>query len=56
MAAAFYEEARDLGEVVTNGVRYRVFYDPKRQRTVCVLVAGQDLSIVTAPSDHSRRV
>ena len=39
---AFYEEGRDLGEVVSNGVRYRVFYDGKRQRTICVLIAGQD--------------
>ncbi|HVO25275.1 MAG TPA: hypothetical protein VMW56_16770 [Candidatus Margulisiibacteriota bacterium] len=37
----FYEENQDLGEVVSNGLRYRVFFDSKRHRTVCVLVAGQ---------------
>lgn len=41
--ATFYEEARDLGEVVSNGMRYRVFYDPKRQCTICVLIPGQNL-------------
>jgi hypothetical protein len=51
-SAAFYEEARDLGEVVTNGVRYRVLYDPKRHCTVCVLVPGQELAIV--PLDDAR--
>ena len=38
----FYEEAQDLGEVVSNGLRYRIFFDSMRHRTVCVLVAGQD--------------
>jgi hypothetical protein len=38
----FYEEDQDLGEVVSNGLRYRVFFDSKRHRTVCVLVAGQE--------------
>jgi hypothetical protein len=38
----FYEEAQDLGEVVSNGLRYRIFFDSRRHRTVCVLVAGQD--------------
>ncbi len=38
----FYEGAQDLGEVVSNGLRYRIFFDSKRHRTVCVLVAGQD--------------
>jgi hypothetical protein len=38
----FYEAAQDLGEVVSNGLRYRVFFDSKRHRTVCVLVAGQE--------------
>ena len=40
--ATFYEEAQDLGEVVSNGLRYRIFFDSMRHRTVCVLVAGQD--------------
>ncbi len=38
----FYEEDQDLGEVVSNGLRYRIFFDPKRHRTVSVLVAGQE--------------
>lgn len=41
-ATTFYEEAQDLGEVVSNGFRYRIFFDSKRHRTVCVLVAGQE--------------
>ena len=40
--AMFYEENQDLGEVVSNGLRYRVFFDSKRHRTVCVLIAGQE--------------
>jgi len=40
-SAMFYEETQDLGEVVSNGLRYRVYFDSKRHRTVCVLVAGQ---------------
>ena len=48
-----YDEARDLGEVVSNGLRYRVFYDSKRHRTICVLVAGQDrLVSSTMPLDN----
>jgi hypothetical protein len=50
---ASYEEARDLGEVVSNGLRYHVFYDPKRQRTVCVLVPGQSQIVGSSmPTDH----
>ena len=40
-SAMFYEDNQDLGEVVSNGLRYRVFFDSKRHRTVCVLIAGQ---------------
>ena len=52
----FYEEAQDLGEVVSNGLRYRVFFDSKRHRTVCVLVAGQDGVVGNAiPMDNCDR-
>jgi hypothetical protein len=43
--APSYEEAHDLGEVVSNGLRYRVFYDPKRQRTVCMPVPTQEHAV-----------
>jgi hypothetical protein len=50
--ATFYEETTDLGEVVSNGLRYRVFFDSKRHRTVCVLVAGQERAVgSTLPVD-----
>ena len=49
----FYEEDQDLGEVVSNGLRYRVFFDSKRHRTVCVLVAGQEaVARSIMPSDN----
>ncbi len=48
---AFYEEARDLGEVVSNGLRYRVFYDAERQRTISVLIPGQNLPNFNSPLD-----
>jgi hypothetical protein len=52
-AAMFYEEAQDLGEVVSNGIRYRIFFDSIRHRTVCVLVAGQGKVVgCTAPIDN----
>jgi hypothetical protein len=51
-AATFYEETLDLGEVVSNGLRYRVFFDSKRHRTVCVLVAGQEQAVGSSmPTD-----
>jgi len=51
----FYETTQDLGEVVSNGLRYRVFFDSKRHRTVCVLVAGQDRVVgVTIAIDKFR--
>ena len=40
-----YDESRDLGEVVYGGVRYRVVFDSKRQRTICTPVAGQEATI-----------
>jgi hypothetical protein len=42
--ATFYEQARDLGEVVWRGLHYRLFYEPERQCTICVLVPGQNLA------------
>ena len=48
--ATLREEARDLGEVVSNGVRYRVFFDSKRHCTVCVPVAGQEHLVGAANS------
>ena len=49
----FYEEAQDLGEIVSNGIRYRIFFDSIRHRTVCVLVAGQGQVVgCTAPVDN----
>ena len=41
-----YDESRDLGEVVYGGVRYRVVFDSKRQRTICIAVAGQNPTVV----------
>jgi len=52
--AAVYEEQRDLGEVVSNGVRYRIVYDFKRRYTVCVPVAGQELSFRSTASVDQR--
>jgi len=40
-AATLYQEAQDLGEIVSNGIRYRIFFDSMRHRTVCVRVAGR---------------
>jgi hypothetical protein len=51
--AAFYEEDHDLGEVVSNGMRYRVFYDPNRHQTISVLVPGQDIPFDSARSARS---
>jgi hypothetical protein len=49
----FYEEDQDLGEVVSNGLRYRIFFDANRHRTVCVLVAGQEqVALSIMPSDN----
>lgn len=51
----FYEETEDLGEVVSNGRRYRIFFDSMRHRTVCVLVAGQDRIVAsTLPVENHR--
>jgi hypothetical protein len=44
--AAFYEQLHELGEVTQGGLRYRLYYDPERGRTICVLVPGQQ----TAPA------
>ena len=41
--ATFYEEAREQGEVVVKGMRYRIFFDPNRGCTIFVLVPGQAL-------------
>jgi hypothetical protein len=38
---AFYEEARDLGEVIRHGLRYRQYYDSERELMIYVLVPGQ---------------
>ena len=52
-AATFHQEAQDLGEIVSNGIRYRIFFDSIRHRTVCVLVAGQGQVVgCTAPIDN----
>ena len=51
-AKTSYEEAEDLGEVVSNGVRYRVFYDSKRGCTISVLLPGQNLVGTTIPLDQ----
>lgn len=40
-----YDESRDLGEVVYGGVRYRVVFDSKRQRTICIPVAGPNSAV-----------
>jgi hypothetical protein len=51
--ATFYEEAQDLGEIVSNGLRYRIFFDSMRHRTVCILVAGQGRIVgCTAPIEN----
>jgi hypothetical protein len=52
-ATTVHEEAQDLGEVVSNGLRYRIFFDSMRHRTVCVLVAGQrQVARPTVPIDY----
>ena len=52
-AATSYQEAQDLGEIVSNGIRYRIFFDSMRHRTVCVLVAGQGHVVgCTVPIDN----
>jgi len=43
---AFYEQARELGEVIWRGLRYRLFYEPERHWTISVLVPGQDQTVV----------
>jgi hypothetical protein len=52
---SFYEQAQDLGEVVSNGLRYRIFFDSRRQRTVCFLVAGQERAVASALSGDTPR-
>ena len=39
--SAFYEQAREVGEVTQRGLRYRVYYDPEYSVTICVLIPGQ---------------
>lgn len=52
----FYEAAQDLGEVVSNGLRYRVFYDAERHCTIRALIPGQDQLIgSTIPADERNR-
>jgi hypothetical protein len=37
----FYEQARELGEVIRHGLRYRMYYDAERELMIYVLVPGQ---------------
>ena len=37
----FYEQARELGEVIRHGLRYRMYWDAERELMIYVLVPGQ---------------
>jgi len=41
---AFYERARELGEVVTRGLRYRMYFDTEHRAVIFVLVPGQPVN------------
>jgi hypothetical protein len=40
---AFYEDAHELGEVVTRGLRYRMYYDADHGAVIFVLIPGQSV-------------
>jgi hypothetical protein len=53
---AFFEDPREVGEIVYNGARYRVVYDPKRGCASCVLVPGQDEVVGPTVTNYGERL